>query len=63
MPNPKRRHSKGRTGQRRNSKKIRSFAFSKCANCGDSKLPHSVCGSCGYYKGVPVVVSVSKKEK
>jgi large subunit ribosomal protein L32 len=60
MPQPKRRFSKQRTRTRRsaNSKlegKNRSF----CPNCGAQKLPHTVCGSCGTYRGrqiIPVVV-------
>ena len=27
----------------------------KCPQCGELKLPHQVCGSCGYYKGREVV--------
>ena len=22
-----------------------------CPNCGEAKLPHRVCGNCGYYAG------------
>ena len=29
--------------------------ISKCPQCGELKLPHQVCGSCGYYKGREVV--------
>lgn len=65
MPNPKRRHSNSRTGKRRNSnKRIRKDSLSICSNCGALKLPHTVCKSCGYYKGVPVLkVGKKKKEK
>ena len=63
MPNPKRRHSKSRTGQRKNSKKIKSFNFSLCPECGDAKLSHSVCPACGYYKGVPVIAETKSKGK
>ncbi|HOK56856.1 MAG TPA: 50S ribosomal protein L32 [bacterium] len=61
MPNPKRKHSKSRTGKRRNSKKVRSVPLTKCPNCGAVKLPHFVCNVCGYYKGVQVIkVETSK---
>jgi large subunit ribosomal protein L32 len=64
MPNPKRRHSNSRTGKRRNSnKKIRKSSLSVCSNCGASKLPHTACSSCGYYKGVPVVKIAKDKKK
>jgi len=64
MPNPKRRHSNSRTGKRRNSnKRVKKTSLSVCSNCGSSKLPHTVCNSCGYYKGVPVIeIKKSKKE-
>jgi large subunit ribosomal protein L32 len=55
MPNPKRKHSKSRTGKRRSSKKVRSVSLAKCPNCGAIKLPHFVCKVCGYYKGVQVI--------
>ena len=32
----------------------------KCPQCGELKVPHQVCGKCGYYKGVEVV-KVSKE--
>lgn len=53
---PKRKHSKARRNKRRsNVWKIEAPALSKCGNCGMFKLPHRVCGSCGYYKGRQVV--------
>ncbi|MFN4227611.1 MAG: 50S ribosomal protein L32 [Candidatus Ratteibacteria bacterium] len=61
MPNPKRRHSKSRTGKRRSSKKVRSVTLTKCSNCGAIKLPHFVCQVCGYYKGSQVIKVESSK--
>lgn len=55
MPNPKRKHSKSRTGKRRSSKKVRNIPLTKCPNCGAMKLPHFVCKVCGYYKGVQII--------
>jgi len=63
MPNPKRKHSKSRTGKRRNSKKIRKVSLSKCSNCGYLKLPHSVCPECGYYNGEQVIQLKKKGKK
>lgn len=62
MPNPFRKHSKSRTGKRRNSKKVRYVPLSRCPNCGELKLPHVVCRACGYYKGVQVL-KVEEKAK
>ncbi|HNS31589.1 MAG TPA: 50S ribosomal protein L32 [bacterium] len=63
MPNPKRRHSNSRTGKRRNThKKISDVSLGTCTNCGEKKLPHSVCSACGYYKDKPVL-TIKKKEK
>ncbi|HOV21069.1 MAG TPA: 50S ribosomal protein L32 [Candidatus Ratteibacteria bacterium] len=63
MPNPKRKHSKSRTGKRRNSKKIKNVSLSKCPNCGSLITPHSVCPQCGYYKGELVIQKKEKRKK
>jgi len=34
---------------------LKAPALSVCPNCRESKLPHRVCPSCGYYKGKPVI--------
>lgn len=51
MALPKRRHSKSRTRQRRAHDAIQAPGLSTCANCGEPKQPHRLCGSCGTYKG------------
>ncbi|MGB7624185.1 MAG: 50S ribosomal protein L32 [Terriglobia bacterium] len=55
MPNPKRRHSKGRTSRRRAHDALRAPSFSECPNCHERKLPHQTCPKCGYYNGKEVV--------
>ncbi|OGD86197.1 50S ribosomal protein L32 [Candidatus Curtissbacteria bacterium RBG_16_39_7] len=50
-PQPKKKHSKSRTGKRRWAKKFALPGFSICPNCKKEKLPHAVCPHCGYYKG------------
>ncbi|MFZ9520755.1 MAG: 50S ribosomal protein L32 [Silvanigrellaceae bacterium] len=30
---------------------LTALNFSKCSNCAAPRLPHSVCESCGFYKG------------
>jgi large subunit ribosomal protein L32 len=55
MPNPKRRHSKARTGSRRAHDSLKSRSLSECPNCHERKLPHRACTKCGYYKGREVL--------
>ncbi|MGH9580858.1 MAG: 50S ribosomal protein L32, partial [Terriglobales bacterium] len=55
MPNPKRRHSRSRTGKRRAHDALVARSLSECPNCHERKLPHRVCPKCGYYKGREVM--------
>ena len=45
---PKRKHSQARRDKRRSN-------VWKCPQCGELKVPHKVCGKCGYYKGQEVI--------
>jgi large subunit ribosomal protein L32 len=51
MALPKRKKSKSRRDKRRTHQKTDAPNLSTCPECGESKLPHRVCPSCGYYKG------------
>ncbi len=52
----KRKTSKARRDKRRsNVWKLQTPNFSRCPQCGELKVPHRVCGNCGYYKGVEVI--------
>ncbi len=51
MPNPKRRHSKARTAKRRTHDALKQIGRSQCPQCQEPKLPHQVCGNCGFYAG------------
>lgn len=55
MPNPKRRHSKARRDKRRAHDALARPATSTCPNCGEVKLPHRACPSCGQYRGRQVI--------
>ena len=55
MPNPKRRHSKARTGNRRAHAHLSAHSLAECPNCHWKKMPHRACPKCGYYKGREVV--------
>jgi large subunit ribosomal protein L32 len=54
-PLPKRKISKGRRDRRRAHDALTSKALVQCTNCGETRLPHKVCPSCGFYKGREVV--------
>lgn len=51
MAVPKRRTSKSKRDKRRTHKKTEAPNLSTCAQCGEAKLPHHACASCGDYKG------------
>jgi large subunit ribosomal protein L32 len=56
MANPKRRHSHARTAKRRSQYKVRSLPVTHaCSNCGNDKILHRVCPTCGNYRGRAVV--------
>ena len=61
MPNPKRKHSKSRTGKRRAHDHLTAPAVGNCPNCGKPRLSHRVCPSCGYYNGRVVIEMEEKK--
>lgn len=55
MPNPKRKHSKSRTGKRRAHDHLKPPSISNCPNCGEPRLSHRVCPKCGTYRGRVVI--------
>jgi large subunit ribosomal protein L32 len=60
MPNPKRRHSKRRTSNRRAHDHLRPLSLAECPNCHEKKRPHRACPHCGYYKGREVIDTEAK---
>ncbi|MFQ5417074.1 MAG: 50S ribosomal protein L32 [Myxococcota bacterium] len=55
MAVPKRRTSKAKRNQRRAHDALRAPARSRCPQCGEPKLPHRVCATCGTYRGREVI--------
>ena len=56
MAVPKCKVSKARRDKRRsNVWKLSAPTLVKCPQCGELKVPHQVCGRCGYYKGKEVI--------
>jgi len=61
-PQPKRKISKARRDRRRSHDALITSNLVACTNCGEMALPHTVCPSCGFYKGREVI-DVKKDEK
>ncbi len=55
MAVPKSKISKSKRDMRRAHHALKGTNHQECPNCGEIKLPHHVCGACGYYKGREVV--------
>ena len=51
MAVPKRKTSKSKRDSRRSQKKNQGLNLTTCPQCGEAKLPHTACNSCGTYKG------------
>lgn len=53
MANPRRKNSKSRTKKRRSVYygSLRAPQMMECTNCGNTKMIHRACPSCGYYRG------------
>ncbi|MCX7019921.1 MAG: 50S ribosomal protein L32 [bacterium] len=52
MPVPRRRHCSARRKRGRTHKQLTPVSgIDKCLKCGEPRLPHRVCPSCGDYKG------------
>jgi large subunit ribosomal protein L32 len=54
MAVPKKRTGHSAQGKRRSNWKATKPALTKCPNCGQAVLAHTVCTACGTYKGKPV---------
>ncbi len=57
MAHPKRKHSKSRTRKRRSQYygSLDQPETMACPNCGNTKLLHRACPSCGHYRGRQVI--------
>lgn len=69
MAVPKKRTGHSAQGHRRSNWKATKPETTKCPNCGETVLTHTVCTACGTYKGKPVSIkdrveeAAVKKEK
>jgi large subunit ribosomal protein L32 len=55
MAHPKHRSSKTRTAKRRTHYKAVAPTLAACSNCGALHIYHTVCGECGYYRGMVAI--------
>lgn len=62
VPHPKRKHSKGRRDRRRAQDALTATNLVQCSQCGEMRLPHTVCPKCGYYQGREII-AMGKEEK
>jgi len=61
MPVPKKKTSSSKRDMRRSHHALTKPNTIKCSTCGEQKLPHQVCTSCGTYKGRKV--QIEKEEE
>ena len=55
MALPKRRKSHSKTRMGRSHHALSAPKVGACSECGEPKMPHRLCGSCGTYKGREVI--------
>ncbi len=58
MANPKRKISRSKRDMRRANwfSSMKPSQLITCDNCGEKKLPHRACPSCGYYQGKNIFI-------
>lgn len=54
-PVPKKKTSKAKRDSRRSHHALSAPNLVSCAQCGEPKLSHTVCMSCGSYKGKTII--------
>ncbi len=54
--------SRSRKGMRRSHDRVALPTIVNCS-CGEPTVPHSVCPSCGEYKGRKIVIKAAEEEK
>jgi large subunit ribosomal protein L32 len=62
MAVPKKKMSKSMTHMRRAHDALVAPNMSACPTCGEPRLPHRVCGSCGHYNGRQIFKVESEDE-
>ena len=60
MAVPKSKVTRSKAGMRRSHDFLVAGNPNECANCGELKRPHHVCGACGHYDGNEIVAKVEE---
>ena len=63
MAVPKKKTSKQRKHLRSANWKLEAPNLVNCPQCHEKKLPHRVCGGCGFYDGKQVIEVEAKQKK
>ena len=63
MAVPKKKTSPSRQGNRRSHHALKGITVIECPNCGEPKLPHHVCNSCGQYDKKEIVSQKPETEE
>ncbi len=59
MANPKRKLSRASKGHRRAHLALTRAQLVRCTHCSAMIRPHTICASCGYYRGRQVVAAAN----
>ncbi|MDP7311614.1 MAG: 50S ribosomal protein L32 [Alphaproteobacteria bacterium] len=59
MAVPKRKISTSKRNMRRSHDSLKAAGYVECSSCGEYKLPHHVCESCGTYRDREVAEATS----
>ena len=62
MAVPKSKITKSKRGMRRAHNALKGVNSEECSNCGELKLRHHVCSSCGYYGSKEILVNSEEVE-
>jgi large subunit ribosomal protein L32 len=57
------RHTKSHTKNRRSHHALVGANLAVCTNCKEPKMRHTVCKSCGFYRGAKVLDLIKQAEK
>lgn len=63
MAVPKKKTSHQKQHKRRANWKLEPVNYVLCPNCGEAKISHLVCTSCGYYNGREYLKALPKKAR